>query len=139
MVTRKKPHAALETFMRTLLSEFKATLKASAALPMLVTQPEAAAQLSIGMTKLNQLIKSGQLRTVTLGKGRRGKRAHPMVPRAELERLCAVGGPAPTPPPPAKRPRASRPPRALLPAGSTKPTREAVEAMILRNRVERKR
>lgn len=114
---------ALEKFMR----ELRAMFKAAGPLPMLLTQADAAAQLSIGLTKLNELIKSGRLKTVSLGEGKRGKPGHPMVPRSELERLARPDSPRETPPRPARR-RASRP----VAKGAKPATAADVEALLRR-------
>lgn len=50
---------------------------------------EAAFQLGIGLTKMREMVRTGEVLTRSIGD-------KPMVPRSELERLSTVG--APTPP-----------------------------------------
>jgi excisionase family DNA binding protein len=53
--------------------------------PVMISVPEAAEQLGVGTTKVKQLIASGRLASVTIGRRR-------LVPTASLQALADSGG-----------------------------------------------
>lgn len=78
--------------IEALIMELKAELSRRGAtpLPTLLTLKMAARELSVGMTKLRELVAANVVLTVPLG-------GRPMVPRSEIERLSKVGPPKPAP------------------------------------------
>lgn len=90
----------MEAELKLLLEEIRAELGKRSHKPEILTLKMAAHEMSVGLTKLKQMIASGHVLTVDLG-GRK------MVPLSEIHRLAAgtsvVGLPQSTPRP--KRPR----------------------------------
>jgi excisionase family DNA binding protein len=78
--------AALQAVIQHAVSTALASLPASAdAEPLMLSVPEAAEQLGIGTTKVKQLIASGRLASVTIGRRR-------LVPAVSVHDFGALAG-----------------------------------------------
>jgi len=86
-VSKEDPYQSLGTALQAIIEHAVAAAFASLPAPgpgepVMLSVPEAAAQLGVGTTKLKQLIASGRVTSVTIGRRR-------LIPTASLQAFAA--------------------------------------------------